>query len=89
MFDQSGFAAETAAVMRAWPRGIEAAAAEVPDRMLEAVAAFGSPEACRRRLDAYRALGVTLPVIAPVPVGADVVGSWAAAIRAFATAAAI
>ncbi|MGH7267197.1 MAG: LLM class flavin-dependent oxidoreductase [Candidatus Rokuibacteriota bacterium] len=88
MFDRSGFAEDTAAVMRAWPRGVDAAAAEVSDRMLEAVTVFGAPEACRARLDGYRALGVNLPVIAPVPAGADAFESWAAAIQAFAPGAA-
>jgi alkanesulfonate monooxygenase SsuD/methylene tetrahydromethanopterin reductase-like flavin-dependent oxidoreductase (luciferase family) len=84
MFDRSGFAEDTAAVMRAWPRGVDAAAAEVTDRMVEAVTVFGPPEACRARLEAYRALGIALPVIAPVPAGPDPFESWAATIRAFA-----
>jgi alkanesulfonate monooxygenase SsuD/methylene tetrahydromethanopterin reductase-like flavin-dependent oxidoreductase (luciferase family) len=84
MFDRSGFAEDTAAVMRAWPRGVDAAAAEVSDRMLEAVTVSGTPEACRARFDAYRALGVGLPVIAPVPAGPDPFDSWVAAIQAFA-----
>ncbi len=83
MFDRSGFATETAAVMAALPRGVEAAAASVSDRMLEAVAAFGSPEARRRRIEEYRALGVTLPIIAPVAVPPDLHASWAATIRGF------
>jgi 5,10-methylenetetrahydromethanopterin reductase len=89
MFDRSGFAAETAAVMRAARHGTDAAAAEVSDRMLEAVAVFGSPAACRERLERYRALGVTLPVVAPVPVGPDVFDSWATAVRTFAAAAGV
>ncbi len=84
MFETSGFGPETAAVMAALPRGLEAAAAGVSDRMLEAIALFGSEDAWRKRLDQYRALGVTLPVIAPVPVGADAFQAWAAAIRTFA-----
>ncbi len=84
MFDRSGFARETAAVVAALPKGIGAAAAQVSDRMLEAIALFGDGEAWRKRLEQYRALGVGLPVIAPVPVGADAFHSWAATIRTFA-----
>lgn len=84
MFDRSGFARETAAIAAALPRGIDAAAEQVSDGMLAAVSLFGSRDACRKRLEEYRALGVTLPVVAPVPAGADVYGSWAATLRAFA-----
>ncbi|MBI4010969.1 MAG: LLM class flavin-dependent oxidoreductase [Candidatus Rokubacteria bacterium] len=84
MFDRSGFARETAAVVAALPQGIEAAAARVSDRMLEAVALFGDDAAWRKRLGEYRALGVALPVIAPVPVGPDAFRSWSEAIRTFA-----
>jgi 5,10-methylenetetrahydromethanopterin reductase len=84
MFDRSGFGRETAAVMTALPDGIEAAAARVSDRMLEAVALSGEPDSWRRRLAAYRALGVALPVIAPVPVGLDACHAWTSAIRTFA-----
>ncbi len=81
MFNRSGFAEETEAVMKALPSGIEAAAERVSDRMLEEVAIFGSPAACRRRLEAYRALGVAHPIVAPVAVGANVYDSWAAVIQ--------
>jgi len=84
MFEASGFARETAAVMAALPRGVEAAAAGVSDRMLEAIALFGEEDVWRKRLDRYRALGVDLPVIAPVPAGADAFRAWGSAIRTFA-----
>lgn len=84
MFEASGFGRETAAVMAALPGGLEAAAAGVSDRMLEAIALLGNDGAWRKRLEQYRALGVTLPVIAPVPVGADAFHAWTAAIRTFA-----
>ena len=84
MFEQSGFAEETEAVMKALPQGVEAAAERIPDRMLASVAIFGSPESCRQRLEAYRALGVSHPVVAPVAVGTDIYASWAAVIRTFA-----
>jgi probable F420-dependent oxidoreductase len=83
MFNQSGFTAETEAVMKALPSGIDAAAERVSNRMLEAVAIFGSPETCRQRIEAYRGLGVAHPVVAPVAVGANVYDSWAAVIQTF------
>jgi alkanesulfonate monooxygenase SsuD/methylene tetrahydromethanopterin reductase-like flavin-dependent oxidoreductase (luciferase family) len=84
MFDQSGFAEDTEAVMKALPQSIEAAAERISGRMLESVAIFGSPETCRRRLEEYRALGVAHPVVAPVAVGAHVYESWASVIQTFA-----
>jgi probable F420-dependent oxidoreductase len=84
MFNQSGFAQETAAVMKALPHGVDAAAEQISDRMLEAVAIFGNRESCRQRLEAYRALGVTHPVVAPVAIGSDVYDSWATVIQTFA-----
>jgi probable F420-dependent oxidoreductase len=83
MFEQSGFAEDTAAVMKALPQGVEAAAERISERMLASVAIFGSPEQCRRRLEEYRALGVTHPVVAPVAVGADVYASWSDIIQTF------
>jgi hypothetical protein len=84
MLEQSGFARETAAVMAALPRGWDVAAAAAPDRLLEAVALLGPGDGWRARLAEYRAAGVTSPVIAPVPVGADAYRAWGDAIRAFA-----
>ena len=52
--------------MRALPRGAEAAALTVSDRLLAAVALFGSDAARRARLEEYRRAGVTQPVVAPV-----------------------
>jgi probable F420-dependent oxidoreductase len=83
MFNRSGFAEDTEAVMKVLPSSIEAAAERVSDRMLEEVAIFGSPETCRQRLEAYRALGVAQPIVAPVAVGANVYDSWAAVIQSF------
>ena len=83
MFDRSGFAEETEAVMKALPSGIDAAAERISDRMLEEVAIFGSPETCRKRIEAYRALGVAHPIVAPVAVGANVYDAWATVIQTF------
>jgi len=84
MFNLSGFAEDTEAVMKALPQGVEAAAERISERMLQAVAISGAPETCRKRIEEYRALGVTHPVVAPVPVGPDVYDSWAAVIQTFA-----
>ena len=83
MFNQSGFTEETEAVMKALPSGIDAAAERISDRMLAEVAIFGSPETCRRRIEAYRALGVAQPIVAPVTVGDNVYDSWATVIQSF------
>jgi 5,10-methylenetetrahydromethanopterin reductase len=47
-------------------RGLEAATAEVSDELVDYVAAAGTPEECRVRLDEYRAAGVDLPILAPL-----------------------
>jgi alkanesulfonate monooxygenase SsuD/methylene tetrahydromethanopterin reductase-like flavin-dependent oxidoreductase (luciferase family) len=84
MFNQSGFAEDTEAVMKALPLGVEAAAAQISQRMLQAIAIMGSLQACRQRLEEYRALGVAHPVVAPVPLGPNTYDSWAAVIQTFA-----
>jgi alkanesulfonate monooxygenase SsuD/methylene tetrahydromethanopterin reductase-like flavin-dependent oxidoreductase (luciferase family) len=84
MFNESGFAEDTEAVMKALPQGVEAAAAQISQRMLQGVAIMGGPEACRKRIEEYRALGVVHPVVAPVPVGPNVYDSWTAVIQTFA-----
>jgi probable F420-dependent oxidoreductase len=83
MFERSGFAEDTEAVMKALPSGVDAAAERISDRMLAEVAIFGSPETCQRRLEAYRALGVAHPIVAPVALGTNVYDSWAAVIQCF------
>lgn len=82
MFDVAGYAAETSPVAEAWPRDPEAAAALVSDRMLNALTVAGDAAAFGRRIGEYRALGVTMVVVAPVPAGDDPAASWAAAIEA-------
>jgi hypothetical protein len=52
--------------------------------MLAAVAIFGNQESCRQRIEEYRALGVTPPVVAPVTVGSNIYESCAAVIETFA-----
>jgi 5,10-methylenetetrahydromethanopterin reductase len=47
-------------------RGLDAAAAEVSDELVDYVAAAGTPDECRARLEEYRAAGVRLPILAPL-----------------------
>jgi probable F420-dependent oxidoreductase len=80
MFDEAGFAAHTGPVAATYPEDPDRAARLVPDAMLEALTVAGDAQATRARLDQYRAMGVRLPVLAPVPAGADTANSWRAAI---------
>jgi alkanesulfonate monooxygenase SsuD/methylene tetrahydromethanopterin reductase-like flavin-dependent oxidoreductase (luciferase family) len=81
MFDNAGFAEHMPAVAEAWPHDPKAAAALVSPRMVEALTVANDAAAFRERVAEYRALGVTMPVVAPVPAGDDLAGSWAAAIE--------
>jgi alkanesulfonate monooxygenase SsuD/methylene tetrahydromethanopterin reductase-like flavin-dependent oxidoreductase (luciferase family) len=81
MFEAAGFSAGLPAVAEAYPRDPDAAAPLVDEAMLAALTVRGDAAAFRQRAAEYRALGVTEVVVAPVPAGADRVGSWAAAIR--------
>jgi 5,10-methylenetetrahydromethanopterin reductase len=46
--------------------GLDAAAEHVSDEIVDYLAAAGTPEECRARLDEYRAAGVHLPILAPL-----------------------
>jgi 5,10-methylenetetrahydromethanopterin reductase len=46
--------------------GVDAAAPRVGDEVVDTLAAAGTVDDCRDRLDKYRAAGVELPVLAPV-----------------------
>jgi len=46
--------------------GVDAAAPRVSDQVVDLLAAAGTVDDCRRRLDEYRAAGVELPILAPV-----------------------
>jgi alkanesulfonate monooxygenase SsuD/methylene tetrahydromethanopterin reductase-like flavin-dependent oxidoreductase (luciferase family) len=81
MFDEAGFAAHTGPVAAAYPEDPDRAARLVPDAMLEALTVIGDAAAARRRLEEFRAMGVRLPVLAPVPAGPDDAASWRAAIE--------
>jgi 5,10-methylenetetrahydromethanopterin reductase len=84
MLEESGFADDTAAVVRALPEGVAVAARKVSDRLLAAVTVAGSDTARHARLEEYRRAGVTQPVMAPVAVGDDPFESWAMTLDAFA-----
>ena len=57
---------------KAWAEGDRRGAlAAIPDEVVDALVVHGSPEACRDRIDAYVASGVTLPVLAPTTTAAD------------------
>jgi probable F420-dependent oxidoreductase len=78
-----GFAAEAAAVAEAWVRGDrEAALAAVSDEMVDATGVAGTPEDCRRRLQAYRDSGIDLPIVSPFARGPGAARAFEAAIRA-------
>jgi 5,10-methylenetetrahydromethanopterin reductase len=47
------------------------ATARVPQRVADGFVAHGNAGACRQRLAEYRAAGVDLPVLFPMPVGGD------------------
>lgn len=80
MFETAGFARHMPAVAEAYPRDPDEAALLVSDEMLAALTIRGDRDAFADRIREYRALGVTLPVVAPVPAGEDTAASWAAAI---------
>ena len=53
------------AVLDASQQSLEAAAAKVTDAMIEAFCAIGR-DASLKRLQSYRDMGVTMPVLAPI-----------------------
>jgi hypothetical protein len=64
MFRASGFGEAVAAFDRARAPGRDADA--VPATLLDALGAIGDARRARAEVDAYRAAGVTLPVIRPI-----------------------
>src|SRR5262249_6274105 len=64
LFQQSGFAPEAAAC-------VHGGAQAVSERMVEALVLHGPPARCREQLAAFRAAGIQLPIIRPVPVAGE------------------
>jgi probable F420-dependent oxidoreductase len=81
MFVQAGFGPALAGMPEALAHDLGSAAAMLPEEMLAALTVAGDGDAFKRRVAEYRALGVTLPVVAPVPTGRDRARSWQAAIE--------
>jgi alkanesulfonate monooxygenase SsuD/methylene tetrahydromethanopterin reductase-like flavin-dependent oxidoreductase (luciferase family) len=64
-----GFVEEVNALQEAWKQDDRrAAAALIPDRMVDEICVFGPPEQCRDQLEAFRAAGAAMPVLAVSPV---------------------
>ena len=62
--------------MGRWAAGDRRAAlAAMPDEVVDDLVVHGSPEACRDHVARYVANGVTVPVLALVPVGVDLAES--------------
>ncbi len=56
----------------AWVAGDrKAALAAIPDELVDDLVVHGDPAACRDRIQEYVAAGITTPVLAVLPVGAD------------------
>jgi alkanesulfonate monooxygenase SsuD/methylene tetrahydromethanopterin reductase-like flavin-dependent oxidoreductase (luciferase family) len=62
LFQSSGFVKEAEALAKGNAEG-------VTDKMAEELSLIGSPARCREQLAAFRAAGIQLPIIVPVPVG--------------------
>jgi alkanesulfonate monooxygenase SsuD/methylene tetrahydromethanopterin reductase-like flavin-dependent oxidoreductase (luciferase family) len=62
LFQSSGFVKEAEALAKGNAEG-------VTDKMAEELSLIGSPSRCREQLAAFRAAGIQLPIIVPVPVG--------------------
>ncbi|NQW22915.1 MAG: LLM class flavin-dependent oxidoreductase [SAR202 cluster bacterium] len=83
-FQDTGFDREMAGVVSARDhRDDPASAAAISESMQQEVGVVGSAADCRERLDQLRVMGLSKPVIAPVPVG-DLKESYARTIRALA-----
>jgi probable F420-dependent oxidoreductase len=63
---EAGFAEEGAGIKQAFDAGDRAEAQRrVPDDLLAAISAAGTPEQCRAKVEAYRRSGIGLPIISP------------------------
>ncbi len=67
-----GFVDDVNAMQESWKQNDRrAAAALIPDRMVEEVCVFGPPGQCREQLDAFREAGAGMPVLAVSPVNEE------------------
>ena len=83
LLGDAGFGDAVRAIKDAYDHGgREAAAKVVPDALIDAVALAGTPDSCRKRLDAYRQAGLALPIVSPRAAGPDAKARTMAAIRA-------
>lgn len=72
LFRDSGFAAEMNAICTALEAGDQDRAAGLAaDDLVDALVVHGTEDECLRRIDAYRAAGVYLPILFPMPVHGD------------------
>lgn len=80
---RAGFTEAMNAVQAMWETGDRrAVAALIPDRLIEEVCVFGTPEQCRRQLDAFRTAGADVPVLAVSPVNEERLAATRRAIEA-------
>ena len=83
---ENGFPEEAAAIRAAYLEGKRGSALEtlVPDSMLRSIAIIGPSDECRDRIQSYRDVGVTLPIIAPRTSGPGAAERAKGVIRALA-----
>lgn len=82
-FERAGFADEVAAIREAHAAGERAAALEaVSDRMVDAIDVMGDADTVAATMQAYADAGVDVPILMPLPWGADRRASAEATIRA-------
>jgi 5,10-methylenetetrahydromethanopterin reductase len=87
MMAEHGFSREAAAIAEAWSRGDrEAAERAVSDDLIDATSIAGTPDECRKRIEAYRQSGIDLPILSPFARGPGAKARFEAVIRACAPA---
>jgi len=80
---EAGFAGAVSRVKEAFDAGDRAEAARrVPDELMAAISAAGTPAECRAKVEAYRRSGIDLPIISPRASGPDGKATAIEAIRA-------
>jgi probable F420-dependent oxidoreductase len=68
---------QLADLWRLWKEGDrQAAAASIPDSLVDELIIWGPPERCREHIQRYVDNGVTTPALAILPFGMDVGGGW-------------